>query len=183
MHQQCPGGTQQSSDHPEVNNNPDIRVGSASLQGEKAKTEEEEAGDSKEQEEARREDRSERSPGNEEVRREDRSERSPGNKEARKEDRSERSQGNEEERKEYRSEWSQGTERGEERNKGLGGETHYRPRPLDERTFHVPVGAWLSQVRLCLRLSYFPLWRRNRSEGVLQGRDPRKGTRKTSNRD
>ncbi|KAJ1173346.1 hypothetical protein NDU88_005182 [Pleurodeles waltl] len=104
--------------------------------------EKERAGDSKEQEEARREDRSERSQGNEEVRRKDMSERSQGN------------------------------ERGEERNKGLGGGTLIRPRPLDERTRHVPGGVWLSQVRSCLRLSYFPFWSRNRSEGGKAGEGP-----------
>ncbi|KAJ1083741.1 hypothetical protein NDU88_003896 [Pleurodeles waltl] len=60
------------------------------------------AGDSKEQEELRSGDRSERKPGN---------------------------------------------KRGEERNKDLGRETPIRPRPLDERTRHVPGGAWLSQTK------------------------------------
>ncbi|KAJ1193336.1 hypothetical protein NDU88_002634 [Pleurodeles waltl] len=45
----------------------------------------------------------------------------------------------------------------EERSEEIGGETPNRTRPLDERTSHVSGRVWLSQVRLCLRLSYFPL--------------------------
>ncbi|KAJ1108885.1 hypothetical protein NDU88_006255 [Pleurodeles waltl] len=48
------------------------------------------------------------------------------------------------------------SERGEEQNKGLGGERPLQRRPLDERICHVPGGAWLSQLRSGLRFSYFP---------------------------
>ncbi|KAJ1198627.1 hypothetical protein NDU88_002466 [Pleurodeles waltl] len=60
----------------------------------------------------------------------------------------------------------------EERSKEIGGETPTQTRPLDERTSHVPGGAWLSQVRSCLRLSYFPLWSRNRSDIGMAGEGP-----------
>ncbi|KAJ1206456.1 hypothetical protein NDU88_001861 [Pleurodeles waltl] len=64
-HRQCPGGTHQSGDHPEVNTNPDIRVGSALLGVEKAKTEAGGAGDSKEQEESRSANRNQQNQGDE----------------------------------------------------------------------------------------------------------------------
>ncbi|KAJ1089403.1 hypothetical protein NDU88_002554 [Pleurodeles waltl] len=85
----------------------------------------------------------------------------------------------EEARSENRCERSQGDERGEKRNKDLGEETPIRPRPLDERIRHVPGGAWLSQVRSCLRLSYFPLWSRNRSEGGIAGEGPEERDQET----
>ncbi|KAJ1189272.1 hypothetical protein NDU88_006021 [Pleurodeles waltl] len=70
-------------------------------------------------------------------------------------------------------------DRGEERSKDIGGETPTRMRPLDERTRHVPGGAWLSQIRSCLRLSYFPLWSRNRSERGIAGEGPEERTQES----
>ncbi|KAJ1161153.1 hypothetical protein NDU88_001640, partial [Pleurodeles waltl] len=103
-HRQCPGGTTQSSDYQKVSINPDIRVDSSSLTGQKGNTEEVRAHDSRKPEEAWSENRIEESHVDEDARRDD------------------------------RSEESHTDERGEEGKKEMGGERLQLLRPLDERT-------------------------------------------------
>ncbi|KAJ1218630.1 hypothetical protein NDU88_006208 [Pleurodeles waltl] len=69
-----------------------------------------------------------------------------GNSRKPEEARSEESHGDEEARRDDKSEESHKDERGEEGKKETGWERLHHLRPLDERTRHVPEGAWLSQV-------------------------------------
>ncbi|KAJ1178385.1 hypothetical protein NDU88_003631 [Pleurodeles waltl] len=68
---------------------------------------------------------------------------------------------------------------GEEWGKGLIEDMPIQPRPLDERTRYIPGGVWLPQVRLCLQISYFPLWARDGSERGIAGEGPRERTQKS----
>ncbi|KAJ1170884.1 hypothetical protein NDU88_002755 [Pleurodeles waltl] len=70
-------------------------------------------------------------------------------------------------------------DRGEGSRKDIGGETLTRMRLLDKQTRHIPGRAWLSQVRSCLRLSYFPLWSRNGSERGIAGEGPEERTQES----
>ncbi|KAJ1112357.1 hypothetical protein NDU88_000625 [Pleurodeles waltl] len=164
----CPGVTRQVVDNPEVIPNLDIWVYAASAQEEKGLRRREEARHWTEPEERRVEELHERRFEEPEERKfaesEERSFEEPD--EIRFKEPEERRVEEPEERRDLVEKQS---------SKDRNTETPAATDGRHDRTRHVPGGAWLSQVRLCLRVHFLPLWTRGGSERDLQGRDREEG--------